>query len=492
MSLYMARVLFLQHMQYEFVGTMYIAAALKQNNHQCNVLIGVDKDILNSINKIKPDIIAFSCMSTQYAWITSISEKIKSKYPSIPIVAGGPHPTLCPDETIQNPYIDMICRGEGEYTMTELADCIDNGKETKEIKGLWVKKNGEVFKNNLRLQIDINNLAWADREIYSGYPFFRREKKAYFVVNRGCIHNCDYCSVFLLNKKVYESPGIPARQVRLRSVDNIISEITSAFIFYRYKRHYRDYVHFYDSTLTINKEWLISFLSEYKKKVNIPFGCNINADLIDEEIISLLKQANCSGVTFGIETGNENLRKSLLNKRVTNSQIEKAAGLLRKYKILFFVNSMYCLPGETLSDAFDTIRLLQRIKPTESTSFIYLPLPGTKLGERAFREGYILRNMAKNRFRSCLRQRDNQKIDNLCKLAHIAIKKPLLLPLIKFLIRFPPNYLFDNIYMYYTFGSKIDVIKPNSFLHTIAVVTKIVLGSYKRRYCRKFGYYTMR
>lgn len=475
----MAKIVFLQNIEREFLGIMHISALLKSQGHYCYVLVGSDKELIRGLEQMSPDIIAFSCMSFQYGWVNNISKIIKSSGLKATIIVGGAHPTVCP-EIIQNPYIDIICRGEGEYPMLDLANYLD--KDITGIRGLYVKKDGEIFRNELSMPIkDINKLPFADREIYEEYPFFKKTIVAFFITKRGCIYNCSYCSMPIY-RNLYSYNGIEYDTVRYRDKESIISEIT--FVVNKYNKKM---IRFYDSIFIMDKEWLRSFLIEYKKKINLPFTCNVVVNLIDNETVKLLKEANCLAVYFGIETGNELLRKRLLNKIITNEQIEKAVNILRKHNLKFCTNSMYCLPEETLLNAFETLKINKRIKPAIPYFYIYYPLHGSSLMEYALKKGYITQetlsdSMTEKVFlrTSLIKQKDSHKIENLCKLSYIAVKYSLPLFLIKFLIKFPPNIFFDRLYLTTIVPYKI----PNTFLRKNLFIIKTLLGLNDDKICK--------
>jgi len=259
---------------------------------------------------------------------------------SASIIFGGPHPTFFP-EIIDNPSVDIICIGEGELAITELADRLDAKEDFYDIENLWVKDtDGEIIKNPVRPLIqDLDGLRFPDRNIYYGkYPFLNRSQKPFFA-GRGCPFNCAFCFNYVL-KDIYKDKG---NFIRLRSPKNLIDEIISVKDTFGLKT-----VYLQDDTILFNREWLIEFLSIYRKEVGLPFVCLVRADLMDKEIARELKRSNCYSVFFGVETGDEKMRKRLLKKDIDNAQIIETARILKKYKIKFRTYNMLGLPGEEL------------------------------------------------------------------------------------------------------------------------------------------------
>ena len=145
----MAKLLFIQDFQYEYLGPIYISAMLKKSGHDCKVKIGrLLTDFEKTIEDYKPDMIGFSIMSGSAAWANQIGLQIKNKY-NLPTIFGGIHPTFYP-EYIKNDGVDIIVRGEGEDAALEIMDCIEQKKDFGDIGNLIYKKNGRITENEIR------------------------------------------------------------------------------------------------------------------------------------------------------------------------------------------------------------------------------------------------------------------------------------------------------------------------------------------------------
>ena len=163
----MAKIVFLQRLYYEYGGPMILSAVLKNSGHSVNLLIGENANYF--LNKIKDvDVLAFSTMTGMHQWAIKIASEIK-KEKDILTVFGGPHPTYFP-EVIESSAVDVICLGEGEYPMLDIANAIDNREDLSHIQNLWVKKNGKIYKNAIRPLIEnLDILPFPDRELYYKY-----------------------------------------------------------------------------------------------------------------------------------------------------------------------------------------------------------------------------------------------------------------------------------------------------------------------------------
>jgi radical SAM superfamily enzyme YgiQ (UPF0313 family) len=140
----MTKVLFLENLWNEKIGIMMLSSILKENGHDCDIFIGNDNKIINYLEKNSPDVIAFSCMNIQYEWVKNTCKNIKNAGFKIPIIVGGPHPTFFP-EIIKDQNINIICLGEGEYSILELADKIERGEEIKYLKNNYEFENVSFY-----------------------------------------------------------------------------------------------------------------------------------------------------------------------------------------------------------------------------------------------------------------------------------------------------------------------------------------------------------
>ena len=442
----MARIALVQNLHFEYLGIMYISSILKQNGHHVEIFIPKGgKKIESSLKEIadfRPDVVGFPCTTGIHKWALKFAEILKRKI-STRILFGGPHPTYFP-EIINEPSVDIICRGEGEYPLLDLANKIDQAEDITGTLSCWFKKNGKIIKNEQSLLIeDLDQLPFPDRDLYtSKYPYYRKSQKV-FITSRGCPFNCTFCFNHQY-KKLYQGKGTFLRQ---RSVENLIQEIKEV----RDKDKGFRTVYMQDDNFILNKEWVKEFSDKYAREINLPFICLIRADLVDEPTIKKLSEANCKNVFFGIETGSEHLRNSLLQKEITDQQIFHTAHLLKKYGIKYRTYNMLGLPGETMEDAYRTVEINMKIKTNYPWCALFYPFPGTKLGEYAEKH-HLLESPADHRpssfFKtSLLKSAHKHELVNLQKLFFYGVKFPRLMPLLKTMIKWKPNLLFEILFL---------------------------------------------
>jgi radical SAM superfamily enzyme YgiQ (UPF0313 family) len=472
----MAKVIFIQDVIYEHIGTMSLSAILKKNNHEVDILIpnleGGEDEAIKKLKKLKPDLVAFSVITGGHKWSLSMALRVKKSLKK-PIIFGGPHATYFP-EIIKYQQVDYVCIGEGEYSLLELCNRIDSGAMKDDIPNIWAKKGRKIIRNEVRNLIDnLDELPFPDRELYYKYPKLKRSRQKRFMTTRGCPYDCSFCFNHVF-RTIYCGKG---KAIRRRSIKNVIEEVLQVKDNYGMHTAY-----FEDDTFILDRKWIVDFLKEYKKKIDRPFICLIRANLVNDEIIKSFKDARCKRVFMGVETGDEVLRNKLLKKRLTNADIIKAAKLLHKYKIKFKTYNMLGLPDETIENALKTLELNAQIKTNYPWCSIFQPYPGTELGQYAIEKGYMSKNFDSDDIlpyfsNSVMNQKiDIQQIINLQRFFVIGIKLPFTIPLIKKLIKLPPNFIFDIVFLIgyaYTYLGSEDISIMDNFIDGIRYIKRL-------------------
>lgn len=431
---------------YEPIGLMTLSAFLKQNGHQCELLdVSFEKKYINEVLKIKPDLIAYSVTTNNWKRYQAINLEIKRQY-KFTSIFGGPHCTFFPDMIMQD-GVDIICRGEGEHAFLELANAIQTGNSYTNIQNLWVKIDGNIFRNDIRPLIqDLDELPFPDRDLINKYRPYRNRSRVRTIASRGCPYNCSYC--FNHSYKSL-SKGL-GKFVRQRTPSNMISELIELKRIYN-PRNFE----FHDDTFILNKSWFDEFIELYiSNAINIPFEINVRVDLVTHEIAQKLKKAGCYSVQFGIESGNERIRNSILNRQISENQIINASEIFRKEKIKINTFNLVGIPTENLNDVVDTIRLNAKCKVTYAMNSIFQPYPGTQLTKFAIDNNYYdgsVDTFDKNYLygKSIIQTKDIKKIERLHYLFAFGVKFPKLIPLIILLSKLPLNKIYQSFYFLY-------------------------------------------
>ena len=439
----MSKLLFLQNLEYELLGPMYISAMVKNRGHECRLVLGKHLgDFTNVIEEYRPDVIGFSVMSGSHTWAVEIAGEIKKRY-DVLNVFGGPHATFFP-ELIEEPCVDMLIRGEGEEAAVEMLNYIEekgNINNDNILNMSFKKKNGTIIHNPLRnLRQNLDDYPFPDRHLYDALNKRIDRTIRSVITSRGCPFSCTFC----FNEsaqKMYKGKG---KYVRIRNIDKIIEECLEL-------KNTTDVrvVFFMDDVFGMNKKWIYEFLPIFRREVNLDFVCLVRADIVasDRDYASRLAEGGCRTAYFGIESGNERLRNVLLNKKISNEDISKAAAYLHESGIKFKTFNILGLPGETIEEALSTINLNIAIKTDYPWCSTFLPLPRTKLAQYAVEHGYLdeeyMHRISKSFFvSSALKNNDSSVLDNLQKFFQTAVLWPATLPFIKALSKLKPNVFF--------------------------------------------------
>lgn len=362
-------------------GIASISSVLKSYGHLvslCHVKKEISRNsILDIIQRESPDLIAFSAVTNQIGYVETWSRWIKQEF-RIPIICGGIHTTLYPGEVIGFEGVNMVCRGEGEYPLLDLVHDL----ERTDIKNLWIKKGDSIVKNSLRsLVTTLDELPYPDYGLFDCETMLRDRNGDFAIIaSRGCPFSCTYCCNHTL-RKVQEGTG---KYFRHQSVDYVLREI-EVFT----QRYLIKHLTFADDVFGMSRDWALEFCEKYRQKFKLEFECNTRANLVDDRLLESLRNANCTQINIGVETGNEWLRTKVLRRNISNEQIIKAFDTANKFGISTLAYNMIGLPYETPEMVRETINLNKRIAPSRVAIFFFYPYPGTELYEVCKREGFL-------------------------------------------------------------------------------------------------------
>ena len=359
-------------------GISYISGLLKAHNIETYLLnindkLGYPLDlqrIKKDVLSIKPDMIGFSVLTNQYKYSTDIAQSIKT-YCDVPVVFGGIHPTMDPLGTASETAVDYLCIGEGEEAVLEF---IQKGS-AKGVKNFAYMDEGRFIQEPLRPFTDITKLPFKDYDIFDFQNMIdAKDGWVGLIASRGCPFRCTYCLNHKIMKLYKDHGHLPRHYMRRHTVDEIINEID--YLLTHYKRI--NMFIFDDDIFTFDKKWLYEFSEKYKSITNIGFVCNAHAKIFDNDVAHVLKEAGCRIVKFGLESGSDRIRRGVLNRYMSNRDIEHAFDSAHKYGIHTSAFVMMGLPHEEPEDIFETVELIARVKPGRVRWSLFFPFVGTK------------------------------------------------------------------------------------------------------------------
>ena len=395
-------------------GIGMLSALVKQKGHKTKLLdssFGIkDSTMLQRAKAFGPDLIAFSTATNDFTYACHIANVFKKHF-NVPIIAGGFHPTIAPEETISQKCFDMICVGEGDEAFVELVEKLEKGQPTDKVKNIWSKKNGEVIKNPIRnLVEDLDALPFPDRDIFDYEKYLQwNHGTATFISTRGCPFQCTYCINHFLMKK-YKGKG---RYVRFRSVNNLFEEIKQ--VLKKHGEHVKN-IEFYDDTFSLDKERVKEFCERYPKEIGIPFNLNVRVNAVDMEVFKHLKEAGCARVSIGIEAGDEKIRNSVLKRNMTDKQIVDTFLAAKKVGLKTYSFNMVGIPYETKESIKKTIELNKKCKPDYVGVSIFNVFKGTEVYDLCEKKGWIRKSYSSSYFRDSNVKHPNFSVSELRKI----------------------------------------------------------------------------
>ncbi len=372
---------------YPSISLGYIGAVLEKNGHKVSI-IDIDADTLNDndivsiIKDLDPALVGLSTTTPVMNSALSVAKLAKKINPKIKTVLGGIHPTIAPESCIKHDSIDFIIKGEGENTILELVNFLETGNnELHKIDGIVFKQNKKIIINKERKLIEnLDELPFPARHLFNNvkysYPDALLSPAAPIITSRGCFGRCTYCCI----NQIYK------RKFRARSAKNVVDEVESLIN----NNHARE-IHIWDDNFTYDKKRVYEIRDEIKKRkisTLFAFPNGLRVDQVDDNILSALKEMGTYSIAFGVESGNQNILKSI-KKGTTIKQIEKAFKLAKKHKIETWGFFMIGLPEDTNQTIRETIDFAKKIEPDIAKFHILKPYPGTEAFEQLSKLGLI-------------------------------------------------------------------------------------------------------
>lgn len=397
------------------VGVAYLAASLRQAGHNVQVIDALgeglfqyekvhqndtlvkhglsDEEIIERI----PDSIEFigvSCMfSVEWPYVRDLIRKIRRHKPGPHIVVGGEHATAAPDYVLKDcAEIDVCLRGEGEVTIVDLVDALNNKRSLETVDGIAFRlESGEVHLTIPRKRVfqvdEISRPAWdlipiekyLDNEISFGVNLGRTMP---IVASRGCPYQCTFCS----------NPFMWTQLWRARSPQDVVDEIEG------YKKRYNaTSFDFYDLTAIVKKDWIVemaNILIERNLNITWQLPSGTRSEAIDDEVSRLLYASGCRYLNYAPESGSEEILKKIKKIVKTDRMLDSMRSAV-KNGLGIKANIILGFPGETFKNVLDTFWFILRMAAAgieDVSVFSFTPYPGSELFNELVEKGDIVLN----------------------------------------------------------------------------------------------------
>ncbi len=336
----------------------------------------VEDRFLEKVKAWDSKIFCFTCTTMEFNEVIDFAKKIKQILPNAIFVAGGYHADAFPEDFLNNGF-DYAVRGEGELTIMELFRSIFAGKrDFEKMDGLcWKKEDGQVVINKRRsLLIDFDELPLPayhkiDMEYYlkmwdgilRGIPC----KATLLETSRGCPWACSFCSC----------PTIAGHKMRYRTAESIESEVKLL------KEKYGvEGIMLTDDMFTVSLDH-VKKVSAILKKYGIVWTAQARVHAVNEEMLTIMKDAGCMQIDFGIESGSQRVLNEIINKKATIEQARQGVATCKKVGMRTMGTCMLGLPTETKDEMLSTVAFVKELQLDYVYYAIAVPLPNTALFE---------------------------------------------------------------------------------------------------------------
>lgn len=330
------------------------------------------REVFDYIKEFAPDVVGISAMTANYTSGMMLAQLIKTAAPGSKVVLGGKHVTTLPELALKNENVDFVVVGEGELIFTDL---MDNLNSPEKVPGVYYRnKSGEaVFTGPRKL---ISNLSELPLPVFfpanDKYDFQNdskgRECSWELIGARGCPFNCSFCAT--------------EHTVRTRSTQHILDEIT----FMNKVFGIRHFI-FMDDSFSFSRERAVS-ICKALKETGLTWQCNTRVDLLDDELVGLMKSSHCETVNIGIESSSKTTLERI-HKKIDPDTIRRAVALLKRYNIKIHGYFIIGFPWETYQDMKATFDFCKELNLYSYAINFAVPLPGTELFSELVESGRI-------------------------------------------------------------------------------------------------------
>jgi radical SAM superfamily enzyme YgiQ (UPF0313 family) len=336
----------------------------------------------------RPDMVGISAIiGHQISEGLDFATKIKEKFPEVPILFGGTAPTILPEQFFESDCVDVVVRGQGEQTSTEVVEALKDKRGLENIPGISFKdKNGKVVHNSARMPVSRDSFAAYDYSLVNPRDYLRTDneisgKVLNYISSQGCPFGCGFCSEVAL----YDRKWIP------NSLERIMHEVGELV-----EQHGANGIKLHDANFFANKKRVLSFAKEMQKRGwNIQWAGSAhpkNILVLDDNELKLVRESGCSRILIGAESGNDEELK-YIKKGITTTHVVEVAQRLGKIGISGGFTVIVGYPGFPEENISRTLEFGKKIISISSLhevkAHVYAPYPGTPLYQEAIKHGFV-------------------------------------------------------------------------------------------------------
>ena len=325
------------------------------------------EDVVDFVKKHRPSLIGFNAFTPHIKAAGFVAEKIKLEVPNIKIGAGGVHASAIPHETLEEfPAFDFTYVGEGEDTLAEILEKLDNEEEFAKIPGVVVRGRGQFRSSWTKCLDELPFPAWEEFNlpVYGGLAPHRTARELPMLAQRGCPYKCNFCM------------RASGDNVRMRSPGSVVAEIE-----HNIEAFGCESVAFLDETFGLNKKWTKELFARFKKRdINkkIRWACSTRVSHTTPELMEAFSEAGCYYAFFGLESADSEVLVST-GKKITTDDMLRTVGWAKHAGIVPVGAFIIGLPDDTEAGVMKSINLADELNLFSVTFPIAVPYPGTEL-----------------------------------------------------------------------------------------------------------------
>lgn len=362
------------------LGLSYLAGALSAAGVEVKLLDLVvfpySRAMLqNLLEDFRPQMVGLTAVTMTFDSAMGVVKDIKDINPAIMTVMGGPHVSFCARETLADyADLDVAVIGEGERTVVELCRAVDNGGALENVSGIAYRRGTDIYFTAHREPIEnLDELPLPDRALLPLGRYRALTMPISITTSRGCPFKCIFC----VGRKM-----VGAR-VRYRSPEKVVDEMQ-----YLGTLNFPQ-INIADDLFTANKDHCLGVCNEIiKRNLKLTWTSFARVDTVSDDVLSKMKAAGCSAVSFGIESANPQILKTI-KKGITLEQVEAAVGMCKRAGVTPFASFILGLPGETPQTIKETMDFGEKMKRRGLAFGFHLlaPFPGTEVREQSDQYG---------------------------------------------------------------------------------------------------------
>ena len=369
----------------------YLQAREFSDTNDLGVRIKTDLlgEFRQKVLEYQPDFLIYSVVEDCFTQTLSLMDQIKDL--DIPHLVGGVYPTAAPETCISHELINCIGLGEGEHIILDMSEAVRCGKDYRRINGIWFKEHDQVIKNPRGPLVAINKGQEPDFSLFDESRFNRPMGGRIFRTipiesYRGCPFTCTYCISPMQVSLAREAEL--GNFLRTKTMNVLKDEITRTVELYD-----PEFLYFIDDSFTARKQSDIFDFCDMYEEFKIPFWFNTRPETCTLEMLQRLKEVGAYRISFGIESGNEQFRRKVLTRNVSNKKLKDAFDVIAQSGVAFSLNLIIGLPGETRELVMDTVEFCRTIYGFDTvTVSIFTPYAGTVLRDVAVNNNWLDKN----------------------------------------------------------------------------------------------------